>query len=173
MNELEKLMPFPDYIQFLERRVLEERESIRDCDRLFVQRTIFYRIFFQEKLTLGMLVPCDEEGNVLKEPKSSLLYQMQRFECSADEMRINRIYQQAKERVLFKGFTAIDTRSKTQIHLVRTNTTVISDVIQNDFAGLYFLDASLVRSRLNTIEDLLKFKDIELTNAAKKKLGYE
>ena len=53
-----------------------------------------YANFLKKPLTLGMFVPCDEEGNVLENP----------IETIGGVELYTEIYQQAKERVLFKGF---------------------------------------------------------------------
>lgn len=56
-----------------------------------------YANFLKQPLTLGMFVPCDENGNILKEPKlqSELLIVVNDF---MDKMKA---YNEAKEKVLF------------------------------------------------------------------------
>jgi len=57
-----------------------------------------YANFLKQPLTLGMFVPCSIDGNVLEEPVESI----GGVELYAKE------YQQAKQRVLFKGFGYIN-----------------------------------------------------------------
>ena len=49
-----------------------------------------------------MFVPCDEDGNVLEEPKGTNL-ESSFFEMQVD-FNLNKKYQKAKEKVLFEGF---------------------------------------------------------------------
>lgn len=64
-----------------------------------------YAQFLKQPLTLGMFVPCDEDGNVLDSPrnanKDSLAYDWLHEQYRYKEA----IYQQAKERVLFERFS--------------------------------------------------------------------
>ena len=56
-----------------------------------------YANFLKQPLTLSMFVPCDDDGNVLSNPKDSTL----QYQKKIDE------YQQAKERVIFEGYKVI------------------------------------------------------------------
>ncbi|MDM1299943.1 hypothetical protein HXZ94_15720 [Empedobacter falsenii] len=75
-----------------------------------------YDHFIEQPLKLGMLVPCDEEDNVLEEPtmekygyyfsnhqekQSGWMYE----EGEDEYYKLLEKYQQAKERVLFEGFS--------------------------------------------------------------------
>lgn len=61
-----------------------------------------YSNFLKQPLILGIFIPCDLNGNVLKEPKQTSLT------CSFHQQQMffnkEKIYEQAKERVLFEGF---------------------------------------------------------------------
>ena len=59
----------------LEKNILDEKE---------IKQIINYANFLKQNLKLEMFVPCDDDGNILEE--------------------IN-IYEKAKEKVLFKGFS--------------------------------------------------------------------
>ena len=65
--------------------------------------------FIEQPLTLGMFVPCDEEGIILSE--CTYLYDVYK-NLSNDEKRDYKLrcenYQQAKERVLFEGFEIVE-----------------------------------------------------------------
>lgn len=71
-----------------------------------ILQTIYnYTEFLKQPLTLGMFVPCDEDGNILSEPK------MIEKRLGFDEIEIDydyaevEIYKKAKEKVLFKNVT--------------------------------------------------------------------
>lgn len=57
-----------------------------------------YAKFINQPLELGMFVPCDEDGNILKEPK--LRFELMSYVETYDYKE----YKKAKERVLFEGF---------------------------------------------------------------------
>jgi len=65
-----------------------------------------YAEFLKQSLTLGMFVPCDLDGNVLEEPKRDFEEDevSERGRCEDAFYEDNNDYQEAKERVLFKGF---------------------------------------------------------------------
>lgn len=60
-----------------------------------------YANFLTQPLTLGMFVPCDEDGNVLEYPKTLGVYSLLHTDKYID--LFNQI-QKAKKRVLFEGF---------------------------------------------------------------------
>lgn len=88
--------------------VLEQNESIKS-DMIgygeFIDKVVKYAKFLKQPLTLGMFVPCDESGNVLKEPERWLdfLKYPESFDGNKEWYDLY-AYQQAKERVLFEGF---------------------------------------------------------------------
>jgi len=115
-----------------------------------------YANFLKKPLKLEMFVPCDDEGNVLKEVEKGRdkLYDSQ--DTSSDSqhyhqqwhMRINQ-YQQAKEKVLFEGFET-DKSYQAVNHKLRF---FVYDIRESD-----------------TIEDYIKF-NLTLTESAKKQIG--
>lgn len=68
---------------------------------------IRYAQFLKQPLSLGMFVPCDDEGNILKEPVDD----SDRGRCEYDLLKKltfkenSEKYQQAKDRILFEGYT--------------------------------------------------------------------
>lgn len=82
--------------------VLKQNEILKtyknhDKTPLF-ERCVFYAKFLKQPLTLGMFVPCDLDGNVLEEPLHIELYEGDNYDSDCKK------YQQAKERIIFKGF---------------------------------------------------------------------
>jgi hypothetical protein len=84
--------------------VLEQNEKIKkekygiESYYSTLQVLINYANFLKQHLTLGMLVPCDEDGNILEEPDSIGVGNEFYNQRSLDQ------YEQAKEKVLFEGF---------------------------------------------------------------------
>lgn len=60
-----------------------------------------YAAFLKQPLKLEMFVPCDENGNVLQEPKEKV-FSRENGAYEFDEYC--KIYEKAKEKVLFEGF---------------------------------------------------------------------
>lgn len=68
-----------------------------------------YAQFLKQPLTLGMFVPCDEDGNVLEEPKNYELWIKRALNIPYDlDLSKYEKYQQAIERVLFEGFELLN-----------------------------------------------------------------
>ena len=66
-----------------------------------------YAKFLKQPLKLEMLVPCDEDENVLGEPEIYSQWVCENFNDELEnEERINQCkdYHQAKEKILFEGF---------------------------------------------------------------------
>ena len=80
----------------------ETLKSVSDSDYRRLRDN--YDALLKQPLKLGFFVPCDENGNVLKEPKEDdFLYHdktLNHVDFSAELEQ----YEKAKERVLFKGF---------------------------------------------------------------------
>jgi hypothetical protein len=78
---------------------LEMYEQL-DCVHQYQDITYKYAKFLGQKPTLGMFVPCDEEGNVLEE-KSIFNTTDEEYIFNSDAFDK---YQQALSRVIFEGF---------------------------------------------------------------------
>ena len=83
----------------------QEKKGLQNTDRhLRFERIIKYAKFLKQPLTLSMFIVCDDEGNVLEEPE---------FHEPNNESEIGEYdeliykYQQAKERVVFEGYTVL------------------------------------------------------------------
>lgn len=103
-----------------------------------------YAKFLKQVLNLGMFVPCDEEGNILKEPLNYNKWIKKELNTPywLDLSKYEQ-YKQAKERVLFE-----------------------------DVYGIEYIE-NIILDRCNTIEDLLSLKIVsfELTKSAQKQSG--
>lgn len=80
--------------------VLMQNENLKTAPEAYDQYLQFvnYANFLKQPLTLGMFVPCDENGNVLGEPTFDNYMQPKEM------LKQDEVYQKAKEKVLFKEF---------------------------------------------------------------------
>ena len=135
--------------------VLKQKEQLHEDETGFLNdrlKNIFnYANFLNQPLTLGMFVPCDEDGNVLEVCK-------QKDVCSKS-LSGNCIcpksdkYQQAKERVLFEG-----------VKLVTDDNTFASH-LESEKGFWRYTD-----NIFGNIEELCKY-DLNLTESALKQIG--
>ncbi len=104
---MEKLVKCSDYVIS---QYNSEREISQDFDAYNSTRLGFifrYANFLKLNLELGFFIPTDKDGNVLEEPIEKLIGMKPNndFEYAFDEKELKQ-YQEAKERVIFKGFEA-------------------------------------------------------------------
>ena len=123
--------------------VLEQNKLLKNAPDAYDQycKMVNYANFLKQPLKLEMFVPVDEDGNVLEEPD----YLDERFELK------RMIYEEAKEKVLFEDFE------------IKTNREG-EKVIVGDYTCLKIKDLGNF-----TIEDLVKYVHIKLTESAIKK----
>ena len=101
-----KLISMADYVLKQAGILKEEGMYTKDLQSHTFHKYVTYANFLKTPLELGMFVPCDEDGNVLKEPKGFHDYMEGvrmglSFKGSYNETKEQ--YQQAKERVIFEG----------------------------------------------------------------------
>ena len=98
-----KLISMTDFVleQYAIITVIDE---INDAKKL-LNKIFNYANFLNQPLKLEMFVPCDEDGNVLEEPKNYKQWERKALNTPYDLDLIKyEQYQQAKEKVLFEGF---------------------------------------------------------------------
>lgn len=109
MNE-RKLVSTTDF-------VLEQKEHMKEVGNLsffeiqtkineFYDKVVHHVTQMKRVLEKGMFVPCDDEGDVLEEPKESN-YNLGDIHAGYFKLDVDK-YQQAKERVLFEDFYSTD-----------------------------------------------------------------
>lgn len=126
-----------------------------------------YAQFLKQALSLGKFVPCDEEGNVLEEPKGWSWFSIDPCRCEkcAKKYNIHELdnYKKAKERVLFEGFYYQSNFSEKQNKLY--------EYVRNKNPHVF----SFEQIKNNTVESLLTgYKKeflITLTQTAIKQIG--
>lgn len=128
-----------------------------------------YAQFLKQPLTLGMFVPCDEDGNVWKFPPTQEEWEWCEKDSTEAEQSFKQkefYYQQAKERVLFEGFEVHNGKNviNKDLGIVLAFSGIISILIEgnNGLGGFSKNDA--------TIEDLPTL-DLTLTKTAIKQIG--
>lgn len=128
-----------------------------DVDRY--HKIVKYANFLKQPLTLGMFVPCDEDGNVLEEPKLVPVKEYIDREPDEDYVPDLEQYQQAKDRVMFEGEWK---------HSVDDRYTYMN-WCRNDKK-----DITVHMHSCKTIEDMLSkkwYKSLKLTPTALKQIG--
>lgn len=113
-----------------------------------------YANFLKKPLKLEMFVPCDENGNILEKPErrcSLIGFDEQHYDYDDEELRI---YSEANERVLFKGFEYI----KTDHNFYIFNESELIRLDQSHFHGTV------------TVE-YISAKNVELTETGIKQIG--
>ena len=115
-----------------------------------------YANFLNQPLALGMFVPCDEEGNMLEKPECTC--DVNKKTCKLNE------YQEAKEKVLFKGVTYDNVDSQFNVRFYFVSDCQVLN-IQPDGSRIYW--------HHDNIEGLLRdtSKGITLTKTAIKEIG--
>lgn len=137
--------------------------EIRD---LVLSRIEKYAKFLKQPLKLGMFIPCDEDGNVLEEPRTCCSSR----ECGCMGMPYNYDsqegidkYFEAKKRVLFEGF-----------HYNPGKVLRECPSISNGLIHVFWFDNITQlwskSNNVNTVEDLTKY-NLTLTPTSIKQLG--
>lgn len=141
-----------------------EQGNPSNSDSEFADKVMAYANFLSQPLEIWMFIPCDEDGNVLEEPKdyADILEQGSRV-YHYDNIIEARKFQQAKERVLFEGFYVQTNYSE------KTKKTY--KYVRNKFPHVF----SFEQLKNNTIDSLLtSFKEefqLTLTQTAIKQIG--
>lgn len=155
---MERLISMTDFV--LQSKSIYEGYSSEDYGKFshnHVIRLENYANFLKQPLTLGMFVPCDEDGNVLTEPDPTNWQTL-----TNDLQHRDLIYRKAKERVLFEGFHTI---ADNEIEQIDSNVWIEfnkdSAQLINEFGQEFYV---------YNVEDLVQL-DLKLTETAKKKIG--
>lgn len=125
-----------------------------------------YANFLKKPLRLGMFVPVDQQGNVLKEPKNYTSWKALEHNSKGETNDITlfkeyRIYQAAEQQCLFKDFK-VDYNGYSRVRIVATyNTSIELSFNKNDLSFSSFQD----------VESLTSFDEIYLTRTALRMIG--
>ena len=150
------LIPMTDFVLRIN-EIEKEIDQFFDSWRMKQLRIIEnYAKFLKQPLKLEMFVPCDEDGNVLEEPKIEEEY------VDEHTTQIFAQYQydldKAKEKVLFEGFKIYDYKLNVFFYLGRRKT-LSYDKKRKDFITIGLLP--------ETVEDLINISSqIKLSQTA-------
>lgn len=124
-----------------------------------------YANFLKQSLTLGMFVPVDEQGNVLKEPKNYASWKSlehndgKRTDVSGFEEYA--AYQKAEQNCMFEGFK-VDYNGYSKVRITASyDPSIELSFNRNDLLPSGYID----------VESLTVFDDIYLTAGALKVIG--
>lgn len=132
----------------------------------FQQRVLKYALFLNQPLTLGMFVPCDEEGEPLP------------FTIGKNGTKIYSVgskhIEAAKERVLFEGFELEKTEYKNCYTIFVSSPDLGFDKLY--FDTYHFNENGFVRRKNKTVEELITsinpdIGKLTLTPSAQKQIG--
>ncbi|MCA6066079.1 hypothetical protein JI747_002745 [Chryseobacterium sp. RG1] len=125
-----------------------------------------YANFLKKPLRLGMFVPVDQQGNVLKEPKNYISWKTLEHNSNGETVDTAafeeyRIYQTAEQQCFFKDFK-VDYNGYSRVRIVATyNTSIELSFNKTDLSFLNFQD----------VESLTAFDEIFLTRTALRMIG--
>ncbi|MDQ1096114.1 MULTISPECIES: hypothetical protein [Chryseobacterium] len=160
-DSLHKLIPMTDF-------VIEyyANEGYADLQTLNLMNN--YAVFLKKPLLLGMFVPVDAQGNILKEPKNYAAWKTLEHnqlpsspESDTPSFREYRIYQEAERRCFFHGFTI----AYNGYSVVRITASYDESI------ELSFNKSDMMSQTFKDVESLLHFENIYLNSAAVKQLG--
>ena len=126
--------------------------------------------FLEQPLKVEMFVPCDEEGNVLKEPNPKDVYPAPTAEEEIDFLDSLEQYNQAKEKVLFKGFE-LNQKDLSKLESIFCLTKECFQITFFTKEKGCFMDNLKTNKtyEIKTIEDLIEY-DLQLTENAVKQI---
>lgn len=160
---MKTLIPLSDFVLEQKRKTTSETDYVKPLKLIFN-----YTEFLKQPLTLGMFVPCDYEGNVLKNPHA------RDEDAGTDKEFLQTSYNNALEKVLFKSELRIN---KTPYK--STKRFLIDLLVKNDSIRLYTelqyhngeIDKQYFPNREHlTIQDLVSYGLI-LTPSALQAIG--
>lgn len=124
-----------------------------------------YADFLLKNIKKGMFFPCDEFDNILEEPK----YWNEKYNDNvpSDEFDLCTKYYEAENRVLFKGFKVCDYKHGSLYSKTITDETGLIHLFWFD----KITETWSLSHGLTTIENLVIFNSIELTETALKEIG--
>jgi hypothetical protein len=162
INASHRLTPMTDF-------VIEyySHEGYADLQTLKLMNN--YANFLKKPLTLGMFVPVDQKGTILKEPKNYTSWKsLEHNRKKADPNNIGsasfeeyKLYQKAEQKCLFEGFKI----AYNGYSVVRITASY------NESIELSFNKNERLFQKFKDVESLTFFDEIYLNDTALKKLG--
>ena len=149
---MKKLIPMTDFVLKRVNTPLagQQVSSVRHHELEKYRQIFKYANFLNQPLKLEMFVPCDEDGNIIQEPKKENYTDSTGFVNNAYFIETNDC-QKAKEKVIFEGFVAKITNKELEIK--SNNNTLYFDVERNQF----YYQEILYWQPVKIIEDLIPY----------------
>lgn len=146
----------------------EDQSDFLNCQVDYMSKVMNYAQFLKQPLNLGMFFPCDEDGDILDEPRD---YEQRLPNMMTEYNDEVYRYKQAKEKVLFKGF---DLNQK-DLSKLENIFCLTKEYFQISFftkeKGCFMDNLKTNKTyEIKTIEDLIQF-ELELTESAIKQTG--
>lgn len=119
-----------------------------------------YAYFLQQDLELSMFLPCDKNGNVLKEPKDYKIYKNAGSAfMNIDETLQCQMFQEAVERVLFENVTFDLVEGQKDIRFYIVGNTQVFDLSEDGehLCWHHYTVESLLREMDRTIHFVCMF----------------
>lgn len=126
-----------------------------------------YADFLLKEIGIGMAVPCNEFGNILEEPLRENYTDCTEEQNAKDWLYNLEKYNEAKERIIFKGFKVRDYKHGSLYSKTVTDNTGLIHLFWFD----KITQTWSLSHGLTTIENLAIFNSIELTETALKEIG--
>jgi hypothetical protein len=144
---MNKLMPISDF-------VLEYVPKSEINDTRLLGILLNYATFLKQTLTFGMFIPCDDEGNILEEPKGFRDYINNKDSVNPAKNNDHILqFEKAKGKVLFEGFEYIESdghhyalceKNSLRINKLNMGIYTIEDLIKKEeYNRLTFTPAAL------------------------------
>lgn len=155
-----KLVSMTDYV------LSQEKKGLQNTDRhLRFESILRYAKFLSQPLTLGMFVPCDLDGNVIKLSEEHKKEPNNWSPCEIEW------YKKAKERVLFANVSYSFDEIYRVFEIEHGDVCIYYDVENDQFIS-DSVSSDVVLIEVECLSDMIKKsnKDIRLTESAIKQL---
>ena len=155
--------------------VLNQKQSESFNEKTFINEALIslekirnYANFLRQPLELEMLIPCDEDGDILDEPEDYEVRLPNMMTEYNDEVYR---YKQAKEKVLFEGFD-LNQKDLSKLENIFCLTKEYFQITFFTKEKGCFIDNLKTNKtcEIKTIEDLIEY-DLQITESAIKQIG--
>ena len=147
-----KLISMTDFVLQIEAEVgKEDYQVVAWQTKIYgYDRINKYANFLKQPLTLGMFVPCNDDGNILKVPLNYMKWLKRSVNIPYDlDLDKYYAYQQAQSKVIFKDFYLDETYKREPRQLPYLTNGKISVFLHSDFAIRHQFIEDLVDSDLD------------------------
>lgn len=144
---MKKLISMTDFVTETMTKPLggQQVASVRHAEFEKFRRIRNYAEFLKQPLTLGMFIPCDENGVIFEEPERI------HFNTDFDYKAELSVYQEAKWRVLFEGFELSENKKGEKVVLADYACFKIEDLDNGDIEDLVKYNLELNQSTINQL----------------------